>query len=244
MRGVSLEEVSAATRIAPKYLEALENDQWDQLPGGVFNRGFIRSIARFLGLDVDNLVAEYDLVTQGQKPASAPATLPPQFHRNWTPFVIACAILLVVLAAGAFVVVRFGPRILFHLRRSHGAVSTPAYTPPASPSSAMDASPAVSTSSASAVVPNTGPLELKMDAGKPTEVTIFADGERVFDGHVEPGDSHQFEAKDNFRITSSEASALLLELDGQTLPPIGTPGEPGSITLTRKDLTNDPGGNH
>ena len=43
MRGVSLEEVSAATRISPRFLEAIENEKWDELPGGVFNRGFIRA---------------------------------------------------------------------------------------------------------------------------------------------------------------------------------------------------------
>ena len=65
MRGVSLEEISVATRIAPRFLEALENEQWEQLPGGVFNRGFIRSVARYLGLDEDSLVAEYALRNQG-----------------------------------------------------------------------------------------------------------------------------------------------------------------------------------
>ncbi len=59
LRGVSLEEVATATRIAPRFLEALENEQWDKLPGGVFNRGFIRAVARYLGLDEDNLVSEY-----------------------------------------------------------------------------------------------------------------------------------------------------------------------------------------
>ena len=64
MRGVSLDEISAATRISTRFLEAIEKEQWDQLPGGVFNRGFIRSIARFLGLDEDGLVAEYALGEQ------------------------------------------------------------------------------------------------------------------------------------------------------------------------------------
>ena len=46
MRGVTLEEISAATRISTRFLEALENEHWEELPGGVFNRGFIRSVAR------------------------------------------------------------------------------------------------------------------------------------------------------------------------------------------------------
>jgi hypothetical protein len=61
MREVTLKEVTTATRIGPRFLEALENEEWDKLPGGVFNRGFVRAIARFLGLDEENLLAEYDL---------------------------------------------------------------------------------------------------------------------------------------------------------------------------------------
>ncbi len=61
MRGVSLDEICAATRIGTRFLEALENEEWDRLPGGVFNRGFVRAVARFLGLDEDGLVAEYAL---------------------------------------------------------------------------------------------------------------------------------------------------------------------------------------
>ena len=48
MRGVTLDEISAATRIATRFLTAIENEQWEQLPGGVFNRGFVRAVARFL----------------------------------------------------------------------------------------------------------------------------------------------------------------------------------------------------
>src|SRR5277367_3682232 len=66
MRGVSLEEISLATRIAPRFLAALESEQWEKLPGGVFNRGFIRSVAHYLGLDEDSMVAEYALHTKGR----------------------------------------------------------------------------------------------------------------------------------------------------------------------------------
>src|SRR5579862_955412 len=69
MRGVSLDEISAATRISTRFLEAIEKDQWERLPGGVFNRGFIRSIARFLGLDEDSLIAEYALGNSAVAPA-------------------------------------------------------------------------------------------------------------------------------------------------------------------------------
>lgn len=240
MRGVSLDEVSTATRIAPKYLEALENDQWDQLPGGVFNRGFIKSISRYLGLDEDSLMAEYDMATQGQKQQTAPPpTLPPQFERNWKPFIVACLILLAILVGGFFLVARFAPKLLSRLHHSRGAVSAPAVPSTGTAAANPSAAPAATSSAASAA----DPLELKLEAGKPAEVTIVADGQTVFDGHVEPGDSREFEAHDAFQISASEASSLLLELNGQTVPPLGTPGEPASITLTRNDLNNS-GGAH
>src|SRR5208282_4784024 len=61
LREVTMEEITSATRIGPRFLEALENEDWEKLPGGVFNRGFVRSIARYLGLDEEGFLAEYDL---------------------------------------------------------------------------------------------------------------------------------------------------------------------------------------
>jgi len=61
LREVPMEEITLATRIGPRFLEALENEDWEKLPGGVFNRGFVRSIARYLGLDEEAFLAEYDL---------------------------------------------------------------------------------------------------------------------------------------------------------------------------------------
>src|ERR1700749_118128 len=70
LREVTLEEITAHTRIGPRFLEALENEQWEKLPGGVFNRGFVRSVARYLGLDEESLLGEYDLAH------GAPVALP------------------------------------------------------------------------------------------------------------------------------------------------------------------------
>jgi cytoskeletal protein RodZ len=61
LREVTLAEITAHTRIGPRFLEALENEEWEKLPGGVFNRGFVRSVARYLGLDEESLLGEYDL---------------------------------------------------------------------------------------------------------------------------------------------------------------------------------------
>ncbi len=75
LREVSLNEIASATRIAAKFLEALENEQWNKLPGGVFGHGFVRSIARYLGLNEEDLLSEYDMA---RSEASAPAASKPE----------------------------------------------------------------------------------------------------------------------------------------------------------------------
>jgi hypothetical protein len=61
---------------------------------------------------------------------------------------------------------------------------------------------------------------------------------------VEPGNVMRFDARDSLEISTSESSALLLELNGQTVAPIGLPGQSGSIKLTQKDLKSAAGGSH
>src|SRR5215831_13326994 len=62
MRGVSLEEISATTKISLRFLQALEADDFAKVPGGLFARSFLRSYASYLGLDTERLLAEYQLV--------------------------------------------------------------------------------------------------------------------------------------------------------------------------------------
>jgi cytoskeleton protein RodZ len=59
MRAITLEEISDATKIGTRSLKALEDEQFDQLPGGIFNKGFVRAYAKFLGIDEEQAVADY-----------------------------------------------------------------------------------------------------------------------------------------------------------------------------------------
>jgi len=122
MRGVSLEEIAAATRISTRFLEALENERWEELPGGVFNRGFIRSIAHFLGLDEDALVAEYALETKDRPgPRVIALQTPSAMPRNWRFPIIAAVVLILIIAAGWFTFRHFEPWISAHIH--HRAVA-------------------------------------------------------------------------------------------------------------------------
>src|SRR5246127_3990835 len=103
LREVTLEEITQATRIGPRFLEALENEEWDKLPGGVFNRGFVRSIAHYLGLAEEAFLAEYDLAhaahadQQAQKHAQKiEDRIPPT--PLWIPVALVAGILLLAAA--------------------------------------------------------------------------------------------------------------------------------------------------
>jgi cytoskeleton protein RodZ len=66
MRGITLDEITESTKISRRHLEALETEHFDQLPGGVFNKGFVRAYARFLGIDEDRAVADYSAASNEQ----------------------------------------------------------------------------------------------------------------------------------------------------------------------------------
>lgn len=70
-RGISLEDIALTTKIRAGLLQALEEEKFDRLPGGIFNKGFVRAYARHLGLDEDQAVADY-LAASGEGPVRRP----------------------------------------------------------------------------------------------------------------------------------------------------------------------------
>ena len=61
-RGISISEVAEQTRIAPMYIECIEKDNYKPLPGGIFNKGFVKSYARFIGYDEHEALQEYGAI--------------------------------------------------------------------------------------------------------------------------------------------------------------------------------------
>jgi cytoskeleton protein RodZ len=78
---LSLEQISRETKISPRQLEAIEKDQFELLPGGVFAKSFVRQYARFLGMDETELAAEVERVIHpgGDVPAFTIAPPEPAF---------------------------------------------------------------------------------------------------------------------------------------------------------------------
>jgi cytoskeletal protein RodZ len=76
-RGLDLEAISKTTKISTRMLRALEDEHFDQLPGGIFNKGFVRAYARQVGLDEEETVADY-LAASREK--LQPRSVPPDFR--------------------------------------------------------------------------------------------------------------------------------------------------------------------
>jgi cytoskeleton protein RodZ len=108
-KGVTLEDISLTTKIGTRMLRALEEGHFDQLPGGIFNKGFIRAYARCVGMDEEQAIADY-LVAAGVTPSAkksendeAPILEPPSREENpataglpWGTF----AVVLLIVALG------------------------------------------------------------------------------------------------------------------------------------------------
>jgi len=80
LRGVPLDEVSATTRINIRFLMALENNQFDDLPGEVFIKGYIRSISKVIGSDENEMLSTYAEIRNKTSPK--PKDINPKVENN------------------------------------------------------------------------------------------------------------------------------------------------------------------
>ncbi|HVP89805.1 MAG TPA: RodZ domain-containing protein [Terriglobales bacterium] len=104
-RNISLDEMASSTKIVGRYLQALEEDRFDAMPGGFFVKGIIRTYAVYVGLDPDEVLATYRKAGLFEEPARARTVLreaePAAPRRRWLRPALAVAaglFLLVVLA--------------------------------------------------------------------------------------------------------------------------------------------------
>jgi len=103
-RGLDRTRIERDTRIRERHLSALERGAYDELPGEVYVRGFLRSYAKYLGLDPDGMVALYRLETRasGAGTTRAPARSRPRHSPQrfvLTPGVISAAVLTILVGA-------------------------------------------------------------------------------------------------------------------------------------------------
>src|SRR5829696_2187827 len=108
-RGISISEVAEQTRISPLYLEAIDADNYKTLPGGIFNKGFVKSYAKYVGLDEQEALQDYSRLIASQDGGTLseePKTYKPEVltddraSGSTLPTIIFAAIILGLMAWG------------------------------------------------------------------------------------------------------------------------------------------------
>ena len=228
MREISLEEVTVATRIAPRFLRALENEDWDKLPGGAFNRGFVRSIARYLGLDEERLLSEYDLAYGSKKVAPRDSSE----NRIPSPHGLLVVFITLVILGGVAAAALIGLRVWGPYSSDRPSGQSAAVVPVVPEAQSSTALPSLLIDPASPV----SSLDLSVSTSAPTRLRIVADGKVLLDAHLSAGETRHFFAGQQFEVTAADSSAVLLELNGRAMPALGAPGASGTIMLSKKNL--------
>jgi cytoskeleton protein RodZ len=257
-KGITLDDISLSTKIGTRLLRALEDEHFDQLPGGIFNKGFVRAYARHLGLDEDQTISDY-LAASGDAPPAK--TLEPQIadaleaRAEDAPTGVAqipwgyLAIALLLIALG-FAVWGFNSREKEReSREATPAPSVPAkqasepVTPPvtqtqAAPSESQPPAetPPPTVASVPATTPAAGEFVVAMKAHDQSWVSIKTDADPATEATLESGTEKSIHAKDSITIRAGNVGALDFYWNGKQLPSQGVDGEVKTLTFGPQGL--------
>lgn len=114
-RGISISEVAEQTRISPHYLDSIENDDYRTLPGGIFNKGFVKSYAKYVGIDEQEALQDYArlIATQEGVKDDEPKTYKPEVltddraSGSMIPTIIFAVIILGLMSWGLIALVNY-----------------------------------------------------------------------------------------------------------------------------------------
>jgi cytoskeleton protein RodZ len=114
-RGIPLREVSNETRISIRYLEAIESNDYKHLPGGIFNRSFVKAYARSVGFDEKEAVEAYTRYMREQSEAGDDVATTPYHSKVYTDApATRSPILTVILAIVILAILTFGALAALH----------------------------------------------------------------------------------------------------------------------------------
>jgi len=241
LRGISLRQVAAITKISAAALEALERNDISKLPGGIFSRAFVRSYAAEVGLDPDRTVREF-LDRFNQEPRSsvdgAAASAPDHldtFDRRWGSrawrFSIA-AVALITLVAAVVLVVRARAR---HASPPAGVATTLAGTP-SSPPSQRTAGSAVGDGRSDTGAPSAqliaGAMILDIHPTSACWVSLTVDGRKLFARLMKSGERESYSVAHEAVLDIGNAGAFAFSLDGIPGKAVGESGQAKTLILT------------
>jgi cytoskeletal protein RodZ len=241
IRDVSLDEISASTKISIRLLTALEASDVKKLPAPVFTRGFIRAYSRHLGLDPDEMVNAYlaDVAPEKSRAGAGGRRrgLRSLFRgrRGAAGTIVASVTGILILlgliarpeqraAPAASAAARpIAPVSFKNVGVSEGPAPTIQDATHAAPQSASPQNAAPAAEPAPPALSSGVSMVLEFQEDSWTEVS--ADGATVFTGLIRRGTTRRFEARDGFRLTLGNAGGVRVTVDGRALQPLGSAGQ-------------------
>src|ERR1700674_4999542 len=194
MRGITLEEISGSTKISKRHLQALEQEDFDALPGGIFNKGFVRAYARYVGIDEEQAVTDYMAADQQQ--ATAEARFPLEVHksvdmnprRSYTPVLLALLALIVILGGWTYWK-KHRPQQVVNPESS----ALPSEAAPVSNSALASNAPEANADSTQAQT-DSGQFTVLVKANESSWISIRADGHTAMERILSPGEEQSTSA--------------------------------------------------
>ncbi|WP_406203777.1 DUF4115 domain-containing protein [Kitasatospora sp. NBC_01560] len=241
--GLTVDQVSTATRVRVPIVHAIEEDDFDRCGGDFYARGHIRSIARAVGVDGEPLVARYDAAHGGAPAARRPAQLiesgpikvPGRGRPNWTAAMVAAIFAVVALIGFNLVSGKTGSS-------TTGSASAPlpsgsgtgSVAPPASPSVQP---PAPAPSAAAIAAAPADKVTVKLVAEKDTSWVSALDGtgKSLFQNNIEEGQDQTFTDPKQIKLVIGNAGAVHVYVNGKDLGPAGKNGQVVHVTYTPGD---------
>ncbi|GHF07686.1 helix-turn-helix domain-containing protein [Streptomyces spiralis] len=241
--GLTVDEVSAATRVRIAILHAIEADDFAPCGGDVYARGHIRTLARAVHLDPAPLLAQYD-AEHGGRPAPTPAAplfeaeriRPERRGPNWTAAMVA-AIVVVVGFVGFTAFKGGGGDSSAKSQVAEG--STPSTSKPASPkpksSKPTDQKPAPSDSAIAAAPQDKVTVQVSAPNGRSWISAKDHNGRMLFDGLLNKGESKTFQDSTKINLILGDAGAIQLYVNGKKIEDQFQPGAVERLTYTKGD---------
>jgi cytoskeleton protein RodZ len=219
-RGLSLSDVADQIRIRSVYLAAIEDEKWSTIGAPVYVRGFLRTYARFLGLDPEEAVAAFNRAQPAspQTSPSAPAA-PEREARPATP-PWASAALLWTAGIVAVLLVAFVVYTELTMPR-RGAVASATGAPAASPASPLAETAPTAAPRAGAA---DGAKSLALVLSAPSWLRVTVDGNVSMEGTFPAGTSKTFHGNSAL-IRIGNAGGVEIYIDGKDVGKLGKSGD-------------------
>ncbi len=230
VREITLEEISAATKISVRLLKALEDSDLSRLPAPAFTRGFIRSYAIHIGIDPEEKVCAYltDLADAAAGTTPAAVRVRPRFWRGrgTTAGTIVGGVTAVLLLLGLIARPERRPAARPERPAARAArVELKNVTLSSEPTPAVRAQERTAAPEPAPEPAEEKPVSLLLEFEADSWTKLDAAGETLLVGLVRRGETKRFEAQGGFLLTLGNAGGVRVTVDGRALESLGRAGQ-------------------